>query len=161
MKRLISLLLSVILMFSFFVFDTYALEEDFDPYVISFSLTSDNTVLSDNANDTRATGLITSYSLSISKTGTTLKIYATTYGSISVVKSGFKDIMVQRRKTSSDSWYDYYDYGNVYVDEINANLSTSVAVVSGYQYRVTCTHYAKKNLLMIQTVDNVSNIITI
>ena len=28
-----------------------------------------------------------------------------------------------------------------------------------YQYRVTCVHYAKKNFLSVQKIDNVSNVI--
>ena len=162
MKRMVSLFLSVFMMFSFFVFDASAIEEDFTPYVISFDLTDDidENIFFTEENNTRATGLISSYGLSLSKTGSTLHITGRTYGTSEVIKSGFKDLMVQRRKTIDDPWEDYYEYGNVYRDTFAAALDTKLAVAANYQYRVTCKHYAKKNILSVQTISNVSNIVT-
>ena len=149
-------------MFSLFVFDIGAIyEETSIPYVVDFVITTDidNTVT--DVNNTRATGLIASYSLRLTKSGTTLNIYGVTQCSPDVVKSGFKDLTVQRRKTSDDSWTDYYEYGNIYAEAVAANLSTTLVVESGYQYRISCKHYAKKNLLSTQTISNTSNIVTV
>ncbi len=161
MKRCIALMLSIVLMCSFFIFDTTALNsEDFTPYVVSFSLTSESEALEIDENSTRATGLIYSYSLYLTKTGTTLNITGQTYGTSEVVKCGFKDLVIQRRKSSAYEWEDYYDYGNLYVDEFFANLDTKLVVPANYQYRISCKHYAKKNLIMVQTISNTSNIVT-
>lgn len=161
MKKLICALLSVTLMFSFFAFDTVAAsEEEFAPYVVDFTLTSaDNFAQEDN--NTRATGLILSYALSIEKSGTSIIIKGKTGCSADVVKCGFKNLTVERRAIGSSSWSDYYDYGDVYRESVLATLSTTLAVASGYQYRVTCKHYAKKSLLSTQTISNTSNIVTV
>lgn len=161
MKKLLSLLLCVILILTCGVFQASAEEENFVPYVIDFSLTSP---IYENANkqtDSRATGLITSYRLQLSVTGTTLRIIAETNGSPEVVRSGFKDFVVQRKKTTSAVWSDYYDYGDLFVDTFAAELDTTLAVTSGYEYRVSCKHYAKKSLLVTQSVSNTSNIVIV
>lgn len=160
MKRAVSFFLSIVMMFSFFAFDTLATDDGFEPYVIDFSLLPDFDFDSDDENSSRATGLITSYVLSLSKTGSVLHIVGGTYGTSQVVKSGFKDLTVQRRKSTNDSWTDYYEYGNVYIDAFMATVDTKLAVAANYQYRVTCKHYAKKSLLVTQTISNVSNIVT-
>ncbi len=161
MKKVIILVLSIVLMFSFFIFDTSALTEDkFIPYVVDFSLTSDFNTAVDVENSTRASGLILSYSLYLTKDGNILHVTGQTHGSLEVVKSGFKNLTIQRRKSSAYDWEDYYEYGNVYADAFAANLDTKLAVAANYQYRISCKHYAKKNLLMVQTISNTSNIVT-
>ncbi len=161
MKKLITLLLCLSLMFSFFIFEVSASSEEvFIPYVVDFNLTSDFEEAETGDNSTRATGLIRSYSLYLTKTGSTLNITGQTYGSVEVVRSGFKNLTIQRRKTSDYAWEDYYEYGNLYIDAFAANLDTKLVVPANYQYRISCKHYAKKNLLMVQTVSNVSNIVT-
>lgn len=112
-----------------------------------------------NEMDARATGLILSYGLEISKSGNSLTIIGTTYCNPDVVKCGFKNLVVERRLNSSSDWEEYHDYGNVYVETAAANLSTSLTVESGYQYRVTTKHYAKQNIILVQTISNESNII--
>ncbi len=159
MKRMIVAMLCIVTMFSFFNFSVNATEDDFVPYVIGFELTEGAADKIEN-NDIRATGLISTYSLYLTKTGSVLNITGFTAGSTEVVRSGFKDLMVQRRKTIDDPWEDYYEYGNIYVDAFAANLDTTLAVAANYQYRVTCKHYAKKNILSVQTISNVSNIVT-
>ncbi|MBE6776430.1 MAG: hypothetical protein E7543_09645 [Ruminococcaceae bacterium] len=159
MKRMIIVLLCIATMFSFFAFSVNATEVDFVPYVVRLEIT-EGTVNKIENSDTRASGLIRYYSLYLSKTGSTLNITGTTTGSMEVVRSGFKDLVVQRRKTSDDAWKDYYEYGNLYVDAFGANLDTTLAVAPNYQYRITCKHYAKKSLLVVQTISNVSNIVT-
>ena len=162
MKRCFSLLLCTVLFFSYFAIETNATsEEQFIPYVVDLIVTTDVDKNTMDSSDVRATGLIYSYSLYLTKTGTTLNITGQTYGTMDVVKSGFKDLIIQRRKTSSDSWEDYYEYGNLYADAIAANLNTTLVVESGYQYRISCKHYAKKNILSVQTIANTSNIVTV
>lgn len=160
MKKFISIFLSAVMLFSFFAFDASAINDEFEPYVIDFSITTDFDLSETEETEPRATGLIASYTLSLSKTGSVLHITGRTVGTSEVVKSGFKNLTVQRRKTIDDSWEDYYEYGNVYRDAFLANLDTKLSVAANYQYRVTCKHYAKKNLLSIQTISNVSNIVT-
>lgn len=161
MKKIICSFLSVILMFSFFTLDTVAASEDeIAPYVIDFNLTSTD-IFSKEADNARASGLILSYGLSVQKDGTSLVIKGITNCAADVVKCGFKNLTVERRKTSSDSWSDYYEYGNVYYESSATSVSTTLSVASGYQYRVTCKHYAKKNILSVQTIANTSNIVTV
>lgn len=160
MKKFICLILSLILTFSFFSLKPNAVDDKtVVPYVIDFSITSVTDESSSN-NNTRATGLINSYSLYLTKTGSTLNITGQTHGSMEVIKCGFKDLMIQRRKNSSYAWEDYYEYGDLYIDAWMANLNTTLAVAPNYQYRISCKHYAKKNILMVQTISNVSNIVT-
>lgn len=159
MKKIVCMLLSVSLMFSFFVFDTSAAMEEADPYVIDFTLTSADTFSEENGNE-RVSGLILSYLLSIEKSGTSVVIKGKTACASDVVKCGFKNLTVERRKSSSYSWSDYYDYGDVYRDTSAATLNTTLSVASGYQYRVTCKHYAKKNLLLTENISNASAVLT-
>lgn len=160
MKKALSLALCTVLMFSFFcIHATATTNEVFVPYVVDFSVTTEINMLTTEENSNRASGLINSYGLSLTKTGNTLLIEGLTQCSLEVVKCGFKDLTIQRRKTSSDSWKDYYEYGNVYRDAIAAGLSTTLAVESGYQYRIYCKHYAKKNIFSVETITNTSNIV--
>ena len=123
------------------------------------AILAENTVYTINEN-TRASNLIHAYAIAISKSGTnTLNIAGLTTGTTQVVKSGFKEVVVQRRASSSASWTDYVVYEDIYWDEIACNLAKSLTVPTGYQYRVTCIHYAKKNFLSVQKIDNVSNVI--
>ncbi len=159
MKKMITLFLCISMMFSFFTFSTNATNnDDLRPYIIETNLTTNPEIIKEY--DVRATGLIRSYSIYLTKTGSILNLTAQTYGSAEVIKSGFKDIMVQRRKTSDDPWKDYFDYGDVYADTFFTNLDTKISVAANYQYRVTLKHYAKKNILSVQTVSNTSNIVT-
>lgn len=124
-----------------------------------------NAILANNTvytteEDNRATGLIAAYAMAISKSGTnTLNIAGKTTGTSQVVKSGFKEVVVQRRASSSASWSDYVTYEDLYWDAPACNLAKSITVPTGYQYRVTCIHYAKKNIFSVQKIDNVSNVI--
>lgn len=161
MKKIFSFFICLVLIFSLFTVEVNASETDvFIPYVVEFTLTTD--VVQDlSASDNTRASLIHSYGLNLSKTGNTLNITGRTCGSTEVVKSGFKDLTVERRKTSDDSWKDYYEYGNVYADAFMANLDTTLVVESGYQYRISCKHYAKKNIFSVQTIANTSGIVTV
>lgn len=114
----------------------------------------------DNGISTYATGLICAYYIGIAQNGNSLTVVGKTIGTYEVKKSGFKEIVVQQRKTSSDSWSTYTKYTDVYLDNTSYVISKSLAVPSGYQYRVTCIHYAKKNLFSVQKISNTSNIVT-
>lgn len=140
-KRIVSFIMALVCLFSSFVFAAFA---------------ADN-----NGDEINASGLIYQYDLTIVKdNSTTLIVYGFTDCDPVVVKCGFKNLKVQRRANSSSSWSDYYDFGNVYFDSDYASISRDVTVVSGYQYRATCKHYAKKNILNTQTISNTSNIVT-
>ena len=162
MKKFFSVLLCLFVLFSSFTFGVTATDNiETPPVVLDFILTPETKFETTDENSTRASGLITSYNLSLSKSGTTLYITGYTRCAYDVVKCGFKNLVIQRRKTSSDSWSEYYDYGNVYVETFGANLDTSLVVASGYQYRISCKHYAKKSLLVTQSVSNTSNYVTV
>ncbi len=123
------------------------------------AILANNTIYTVNE-ENRATGLIAAYAIAISKSGTnTLNIAGQTAGTTVVVKSGFKEVVVQRRASSSASWTDYVTYEDIYIDEFAYVLGKSLTVPTGYQYRVTCIHYAKKNIFSVQKIDNVSNVI--
>lgn len=109
----------------------------------------------------RISGLIATYYIGISASGTNLSIVAKIVCKSEVVKCGFKEIVVQRRKSSSDSWANYFSYKDIYVDGSSYNYAKTVPVSKGYQYRATCKHYAKKSLLSTQTIDSTSNTVTI
>lgn len=162
MKKYFSLLLCLIIILLLSSIEVIATDDKTacTPYVVDFSVSSvtDETT---NAGDNARASLIHSYSLYLTKTGNTLNITGQTHASGDVVKCGFKDLTIQRRKTSNDSWEDYYEYGNVYADAVAANLNTTLVVESGYQYRISCKHYAKKNILSVQTIANTSNIVNV
>ena len=161
MKKYVSLLLSLIIMFSCCVFSVNAEEDIVVPELIDSSFVSPTVEVENSSDDSRATGLIHSYSLSLSKTGSALNIYAKTYCNSEVVKCGFKNLVIERKKSSSSSWSEYYDYGDLYIDANTAAYSATIVVESGYQYRLSCKHYAKKSLLVTQSISNTSNIVTV
>ena len=120
-------------------------------------------ILSNNPNNNvmlYATGLINIYSIAIKKSGNNLIIAGKTQGSSDVIKCGFKEVKIQRRSNSSSSWSNYKTYTDLYNDSRTYTLSKSISVPAGYQYRVTCTHYAKKNIFSTQKIDNTSNTLT-
>lgn len=100
----------------------------------------------------RATGLIVSHTLGIAKSGSNLLITGTTNGSSEVKKCGFTKVVVERRKDSSSGWSEYKQYNDLYSDSNYYKLSKSVAVGTGYQYRVTAVHYAKKSLFSTEKI---------
>ncbi len=131
--------------------DATLTEEEFNeilaPYVV------DNT-------KTRASGLITAYGMAISKSGNKLLIAGKTYGNADVTKCGFSKVTVQRKKSSSTSWSTYKTYYDLYRNATSYLLTKELTPASGYQYRVTCTHYARKNIFSTEKIDNISNIVT-
>lgn len=130
---------------------------------ISLSQEEFESVLSNNLNNTvapYALELILVHAIGIQKSGNTLIIAGKTMCDLDVVKCGFKEVIIQRKTSSATSWSDYQKYTDLYADLNQYVLSKSITVPSGYQYRVICTHYAKKNLLSTQKIDNTSNIVS-
>ena len=166
MKKILLSVISIIMVMFTLVPNAFAANEELAEWQ-DLILTQEefNTILSNNIiyttdENTRASNLIHAYAIAISKSGTnTLNIAGKTTGTYDVVKSGFKEVVVQRRASSSASWTDYYTYEDLYIDQIGYNLAKSLTVPTGYQYRVTCIHYAKKNIFSVQKIDNVSNVI--
>lgn len=108
-----------------------------------------------------STGLISRHDIRIAKQGsTTLLISGYTYGSSEVVKCGFTKVVVQRKTASATSWSNYKTYNDLYSESTKYNLSKSLTVEKGYQYRVTATHYAKKSLLSTQKIDSTTGYLT-
>lgn len=170
MKRIINTLVVFSLLFAFFIPQiAYASDNTDAPEWTDISISDSEfeAILENNPNNqipkrsTRSTGLIDTYSIAVSKSGSNLLIAGRTSCISDVTKCGFKEVVIQRRKNSSSSWSDYKTYDDLYTNGHAYTLSKSIAVTSGYQYRVTCTHYAKKNLFSTQKIDNVSNVVTI
>lgn len=163
MKKIISIMLSICFLFSLLIPDTaFANNEEESPEWQDIVLSDEefNLILSNNPNNNvrpLASGLIVAYSIAISKDGNKLIIAGRTFGSTDVIKCGFTKVTIQRRKDSSESWTDYKVYEDLYNDFNLYNLSKTYIVISGYEYRVTCTHYAKKNILSVQKINNTSN----
>lgn len=101
----------------------------------------------------RATALILGKDAGIAKRGSSLIISGYTTGSADVVKCGFKEVVIERRKNSNSSWGEYKVYKDLYSSSNKYTLSKSVTVPSGYQYRVTAVHYAKASLFSTQKIE--------
>lgn len=139
MKRIVSIALAVCMIFSFTIFASAKTPETAEPMT---------------------TGLITKYACSISKeTDNYINIYGTTFGINSVVKTGFIDIEVQRRSSSSAAWGHYMDLDDYTSDNTAALYDRNLALPQKYQYRIYWKHYAKKSLLSTEKIKNYSNAI--
>ena len=137
MKKFLSLLLAVCMIFSFTIFAYAEAPTTAQP---------------------QATGLIYQYSASVFKQSTMyIGIIGKTYGTDGVVKSGFIDIVIQRRASSSAAWGDYLDLDDYTLDTRSCVYDRELALPSNYQYRVYWKHYAKKNLLSVEKIKNYSN----
>lgn len=157
MKKIISILL-VVIVIVFCVIPTSAMaindaENDVSFSQEEFELLNPIYAEYDGNANTRATGLITDYDLAIAKSGTKLVIKGYTYRSDEVVKCGFKEVVIQRRTSSSASWSDYKTYEDLYSESTKYTLKKSLTVATGYQYRVTAIHYAKKSLFSTQKIE--------
>lgn len=112
-------------------------------------------VYNSNAN-TRATGLISQKTLTLSKTSTQLIISAKTKGSDEVDKCGFTYIKLQRLVNGSWTDYSTYCYSDLYSESNSYLFSKSITPPSGYTYRVVAEHYAAKKTLLIFTSEETS-----
>lgn len=124
------------------------------------AILADSMIYTDPTNE-KASNLISAYAITVLKQdSTTLRILAKTTGTTQVVKCGFKEIVVQRRANSSSAWTDYKTFEDIYIEQVAYTIAKNVTVQTGYQYRATCIHYAKKNIFSVQKIDNVSNTLT-
>lgn len=167
MKKSISRILAFLLAFMFLfqgAMVSYADEEPIDDWqdiALTDSEIDDIIALNPQMNNARATGLIMTYGIGVTANGSNLVIAGRTICISDVVKCGFTVVTIQHRKSSSYSWTDYRTYTDLYNNNSSYTLAKTVAVASAYQYRVTCTHYAKKNLLTTQKINNTSNVVSI
>lgn len=115
----------------------------------------------DNQTNVRTSGLIASYYIAIAAEGNSLLIGGQTICAVDVVKCGFTIVTIKRRTSSTASWTTYKTYEDLYENSPSYVLSKKITVPSGYQYRVYCTHYAKKNLFSREKIDNASNVLAI
>lgn len=125
-------------------------DEELDEFLAPYMV--DNTM-------SRASGLIAYYGIAIQKSGTSLKIAGKTACVSGVTKCGFTEVIVQRRARSTDSWSQYTKYTDLYSNSGGYVLTKTITPPSGYQYRISCTHYAKK-ILSTEKIPNISNIVT-
>ena len=109
----------------------------------------------------RATGLIMDGVLAVSNSGTTLLIFGEISCTTEVKKCGFKEVVVQKRTTSNGNWVNIFTYEDLYVDSDYYSIQKRLGVVAGYDYRVTCIYYAKKNIFSVQKIEATSNIVHI
>lgn len=167
MKRSISRILAILLAFMFLfqgALVSYADEEPIDDWqdiALTDSEIDDIIALNPQMNNARATGLIMTYGIGVTSSGSNLVMAGRTICISDVVKCGFSVVTIQHRKSSVYSWTDYRTYTDLYNNYSSYALSKTVAVATGYQYRVTCTHYAKKNVLTTQKINNTSNVINV
>lgn len=166
MKKSISRLLAIVLAL-LFVFQTSltAFAED-EPDWQDVTLTQeefDNIYYSNPSNQisTFASGLIISYGIAISSSGSNLLIAGRTLCDLDIVKCGFTVVTIKRRTASSLPWTTYKTYNDLYNSSSTYTLTKTISVSTGYQYRVYCTHYAKKNLFSTEKIENASNVIAI
>lgn len=152
MKKYLSIILSIFIAACCFVPCT-SLAADNDDVIISETEFEELEHTYAEYIETRATGLIVSKKLGIAKSGGSLVISGYTTGTSSVIKCGFTKVVIQQRKSSSDSWRTYKSYSDLYSDSNTYTLGKTISVTSGYQYRVTATHYAKQSLLSTQKIE--------
>jgi hypothetical protein len=165
MKKSISKLLAIILSILFICQVGLVAFANDEPDWEDISLTQEefDEVLNQNPNNqisTLTSGLISKAEIAVSKSSSNLIIAGRTVCSSDVVKCGFTVVTIQRRKDSSSSWSTYKTYEDLYKSSNSYTLSKTISVASGYQYRVTCTHYAKKSLLSTEKISNTSNNVT-
>lgn len=125
-------------------------QEEFDKIISPYEINRENM---------RASGLIVAYAIGVQRNGSNINIAGKTYCNADVVKCGFSVLKVERRANSSSSWETYTTYSDLYRDSSAYTLAKTIYAPTGYQYRVTCTHYAKKSLLSTEKISNTSNIV--
>ena len=166
MKNFFKLLVISLLIFSFVIpYTAFAETNDTETEWQDIELSEEefNALLEnnpDNGISTYATGLITMYRISASKSGSNLIVGGRTNCVADVKKCGFTIVTIQVRFSSTAPWSTYKTYTDLYNDTSLYNLSKTITVRSG-QYRVTCTHYAKKSLISTEKINNTSNTVVI
>lgn len=166
MKKTISRFLAILLSLLFIFQTNFVVFADDEPDWQDVILSQEqfDEILSqnpDNQLNSRTSGLILMYAISMSASGNALLIAGKTICDPDVTKSGFTVVTLKRRASSLDSWSTYKTYEDIYNSSSSCFLSKKITVPSGYQYRVYCTHYAKKNLFSREKIDNASNVLAI
>ena len=170
MKKTVSRAFAIILAFLFVFQASFVAFADDEPDWQDIVLTAEefNEILAQNPNNsasTCASGLILTYAIAIggkvSSGSAKLVIAGETYCAPDVNKCGFTVVTIKRRTSSLSSWTTYKTYEDLYNDRPDYILSKTITVPSGYQWRVYCTHYAKKSILSKEKIDNYSNVVAI
>ena len=165
MKKFLKVVLSVVFCLSSICpINSFAVnEENIQWYENNFTEEKIQQILDQNPQNNvaeRATGLIKFYNVAIAKDGSYLAMVARVICDGEVVKCGFKKIVLQQRATTSSSWKNCLTLEKIYDDNFGYTIGRTFAVNSGYQYRVVCTFYAKKNLLVTEKIEHTSNVVT-
>ena len=162
-NKIKSVFIVVLCFICIFSFQAFALEKnDIEVSDIVLSQEKINEILAlgnTYTSDERATGLIISATAAINDNYKLLQFVGTINCMPDVVKCGFEDIIVQRRASSSSAWTHYYTFDDSYEESTFHTAIKAVTTNTGYEYRVTCTLYAKKNIFSVERIDMVSNII--
>jgi hypothetical protein len=111
-----------------------------------------------------STGLIESYSLSLSGSTCSIYITATTYGMETMGKIGFTNISVQRSSSGNSGWSTEYSLDDDTVKNFDVHYKSSEyhSVIGGYYYRIKLDHYAKEKGWFFpssQSITNYSNVV--
>lgn len=158
MKKIISVISFVLVIFSMFNFSAFAVEpiDETVGFVLSEEIIEQADGIYNTNENARATGLILQKTLTLSKTSTQLKITAKTVGSDEVTKSGFTYIKLQRLVNGSWTDYSTYCYEDLYSESGSYSFLKYITPPSGYSYRLVAEHYAAKKVLLIFTSDETS-----
>jgi len=148
-KKTVALVLAFIAMFSFEIFTVE----------VSAVPTQKDIVNLNAENSTRVTGLVDSYYIGIARHGDYMHLVAKVYCIADVVKCGFKEIVIYRKVTGTTNWTFVRRYEDLYYDGCTHSVGIELQILPNFDYRATCVHYAKKNILMTQTIDDYSNVI--
>ena len=163
MKKILKLIVISLLLVSFLIPYTAFAETDAEWQDIELTEEEFNAYLADNPNNAISTytvGLIDGYMISASKSGKNLIVTGITRGITDVKKCGFTKVTIQVRFNSTAPWSTYKSYTDLYNDSILYILEKTIVAPTG-QYRVTCTHYAKKSLFSTEKINNTSNTVNI
>lgn len=143
MKKIISILLTILMtVCCFSPYYAFAAENEENKY--DCTVYQNESYASIESISLYSSNLITKNSFSIRKNGTSLILYGITKGNNEVKKCGFTKVIIQRKKSSENSWSNYKTYNDLFSESNSYTLNKSVAVEKGYQYRAKATHYAKK-----------------
>lgn len=126
----------------------------------------ENPMASTSEGDADSTGLIFTYSLSVSAGTGCIYITASTYGTETMGKIGFQNIEVQRSSNGSSGWITELSPDNDVVKNASVHIKSGEyhPVAGGYYYRVKLDHYAKENGFWFpdsQSITNYSNVVWI
>lgn len=166
MKKTVIKTLAITLSFLFVFQTSFVALADDEPDWVDAVWTQEefDDILSENSNNKispAASGLILNYAIAVSGSGSNLLIAGKTICAPDVTKCGFTVVTIKRRTRSTASWTTYKTYEDLYDNDPSYTLTKTIAVASGYQYMVTCTHYAKKNIFSTEKINNESNVVAI